>query len=145
MVTVGVALLGGCSSSGSDGDTTPSTATTQKPDATVEVVLKDTQGLDAPMTVSVSPKTVAAGTIEFTVKNAGTIKHEILLVATNGNELTPGADGKVSEEGIVFSMLDIPPGDTRGVISDVPAGQYELLCNLKGHYAEGQHVSFEVT
>jgi uncharacterized cupredoxin-like copper-binding protein len=114
-------------------------------DATVHVVLKDTNGLDAPMTISVSPKTVAAGTIEFTVKNAGTIKHEILLVATNGKELIPGADGKVSDDGTFFSMLDIPPNGTRGVILDVPAGKYELLCNLKGHYADGQHVPFVVT
>ncbi len=146
-LTVSLAVmvsLGACSSTRSRHETTPSSATTQQRYVTVEVVLKDTKGLDAPMSILVSPKTVAAGTIKFTVKNAGTIKHEILLVPTNGKVLIPRADGKVSEKSVVFSMLDIPPGATRGIISDLRAGKYELLCNLKGHYADGQHVPLNV-
>ena len=142
-----IASLSGCSTSGSGDETANPTSATASPASgtPITVVLNDTKGLDGPMTIVVSPKTVAAGRIAFTVKNAGTIKHEIFLVATNGKELIPGVDGKVSVTGTVFSILDIPAGATRGVTLDVEAGTYELLCNLKDHYANGMHVPFEVT
>ena len=34
----------------------------------------------------------------FTVKNTGTIKHEMVVLKTDATSLTVGSDGKVSEE-----------------------------------------------
>jgi uncharacterized cupredoxin-like copper-binding protein len=93
----------------------------------------------------VTPSSVAAGSVTFTVKNDGTIKHEMVVLKTDGAALTINSDGKVSESTSVGEIGDIQPGKTESVTLDLKAGQYELICNIKDHYKMGMHAAFTVT
>ncbi len=149
-LAVGATFVVGCSSSGSSKSTTKKsdsgvTATTAANGTPVAVDLGDTKGLDGPMTMTASPASVAAGPVTFTVKNSGTIKHEMVVLKTDGATLTPGADGKVSESSTVGEAGDVEVGKTKAVTLNLKPGQYELVCNIKDHYKMGMHVAFTVT
>jgi uncharacterized cupredoxin-like copper-binding protein len=67
---------------------------------------------------------------------------------------TPGADGKVDEAGSLgeaSTSCATGPGDgiksrrVGWVTLTLPAGPYELVCNLRNHYANGMHQLFVVT
>jgi uncharacterized cupredoxin-like copper-binding protein len=149
-LALSVGMLAGCSSSSSDkskkedsgGVTASSAAQTGTP---VAITVGDTQGVDGPMTMTVTPSSVAAGSVTFTVKNDGTIKHEMVVLKTDGAALTINSDGKVSESTSVGEIGDIQPGKTESVTLDLKAGQYEFVCNIKDHYKMGMHAAFTVT
>ena len=67
------------------------------------------------MTMTATPSSVAAGSVTFTVKNTGTIKHEMVVLKTDGTALTINSDGKVSESTSVGEIGDIEPGKTASV------------------------------
>jgi uncharacterized cupredoxin-like copper-binding protein len=65
-----------------------------------------------------------------------------------------GADGKVSEAGALGeafascaegSSEGINAGTVGWVTVDLPAGRYELICNIRNHYADGMHRLLVVT
>ena len=150
-VTLSLGLLGGCSSDGSSDSKTDKTesggvtAASTDTGVAVAVVVDDKKGVDGPMTMTAEPASVAAGTVTFTVENTGTVKHEMVVVLTGGATLTPGSDGKVSEDGAVDEIGDIPAGETKSLTVKLDAGKYELICNIKDHYKMGMHVAFTVT
>ena len=84
-----LALLGvaGCGSSSSSSNTTAGgggvTVPTSSSGTTVQVVVGDTKGLDGPMTLTATPDSVPAGDVTFTVKNTGTIEHEMVVLKTD--------------------------------------------------------------
>jgi uncharacterized cupredoxin-like copper-binding protein len=146
-----VGVVAGCSSSssknsdsGSDSGVT-SSSTTAKTGTPVAIDVGDTQGVDGPMTMTVTPSSVAAGSVTFSVTNNGTIKHEMVVLKTDGAALTINSDGKVSESTSVGEIGDIQPGKTESVTLDLAAGKYELVCNIKDHYKMGMHAPFTVT
>ena len=49
----------------------------------VDVVLTDTKGLDAPMTLAPFVSSAGAGDVTFKVKNTGTIEHEMIVLKTD--------------------------------------------------------------
>jgi len=157
-------LLVGCSSdkktdSSSSGGVTVTTAAASG--TKVAVTVSDTKGLDAPMTMTVDPATVPAGDVTFSVKNTGTIDHEMIVVKTdtpfdqipidNAGDppapVTTGAD-KVSEDGSVGETGDpnVKPGETRTfTVKDMKAGKYVLLCNIAKHYGLQMRIAFTVS
>ena len=148
---LGAAGLAACSSSSSSKSSTKSdtggvTASSSPTNGTpVAIEVGDTNGVDAPETMTVSPSSVAAGPVTFTVKNTGTIKHEMVVLKTEGSTLTLNSDGKVSEAKSVGEIGDIQPGKTETLTLKLAAGQYELVCNIKDHYKMGMHAPFTVT
>ena len=142
-----VAACGSDSSNKSSTTTTESgvTVTTVANGTPVAIVVNDTSGTNGPMTMTVAPATVAAGPVTFTVKNTGTIKHEMVVLKTDAASLTVGSDGKVSEKTTAGEVGDVEPGKSASVTLDLEAGQYELVCNIKDHYKMGMHTSFTVT
>lgn len=95
--------------------------------------------------------TVPAGPTTFLVSNMGTTKHEFLVTKTDF------ADGKIpidpltnrfSEDGAGIEVVnEIPEWDaktTKSLTLTLAAGNYELLCNLEAHYANGMHTTFTV-
>jgi uncharacterized cupredoxin-like copper-binding protein len=95
--------------------------------------------------------TVPAGATTFLVSNKGTIKHEFLVTKTDF------ADGKIpiepktnrfSEEGEGIEVVnEIPEWDqktTESLTLTLLPGNYELLCNIEAHYANGMHTAFTV-
>jgi uncharacterized cupredoxin-like copper-binding protein len=159
VLAVGLMLMAGCSSSKkSDSSSTTTTAgggvsVTTGSGTTVAIEVGDTKGLDGPMTMTVEPKTAKAGKVTFTVKNTGTIEHEVVVLplaaGTTYDKLTvetSGADvDKVSEDGSLGESGELKAGETATFTVDMTAGDYALVCNIAKHYAMGMRSAFTVT
>jgi uncharacterized cupredoxin-like copper-binding protein len=106
----------------------------------------------AHMRLSASPITVAAGLVSLVASNRGWRTHELVILpltpdAAEGR-LLPAADGKVTEVGTLGeASRSCSSGKGTGIASGavgwttvtLPPGRYELICNLKNHYADGMH------
>jgi uncharacterized cupredoxin-like copper-binding protein len=126
----------------------------------VDVVISDARGLGGPMTVVAFQSSAKAGNVTFTVKNIGTIDHELVVLKTSlpfdklpiadgGDPPAPVAVGadKVSEDGNIGETGDpnLKPGDTRiFVIKKMVPGKYVLVCNIARHYGLGMRAPFTV-
>jgi uncharacterized cupredoxin-like copper-binding protein len=132
----------------------------EDPDDTMRASSSDTAAADGSSLVIASVQewkivanrnTVLAGPTTFLVSNMGTIKHEFLVTKTDY------ADGKIpidpltnrfSEDGAGIEVVnEIPEWDaktTESLTLTLAAGNYELLCNLEAHYANGMHTTFTV-
>ena len=147
--------------------TSTCSAPTALPGSTVRVVLADmgmTQmmGGDAPMgarmTLVPTPATVPAGAISLVAQNLGWRTHELVLLPLAGGagagQRVPGADGKVDEAGSLGeASASCAAGSGKGITAGAVAwttltlapGRYELVCNLKNHYANGMHQELDVS
>lgn len=166
-MVVAPALLVGCgSSSKSSSSTQPTgggltvapTTTAGGTATTVNVVVNDTNGLKGRMTMVVSPAKAPAGKVTFTVKNTGTITHELIVLKTEtafdklpvsdaGDPPAPVTSGanKVSEASSVGETGDVAKGETKSVTLDLTAGRYVLVCNIAQHYGLGMRAPFLVS
>jgi uncharacterized cupredoxin-like copper-binding protein len=110
------------------------------------------------MRVVANRQDVSAGTVSFRVANVGSLVHElVVLPLANGDQVgsrAVGSDGKVSESGSVGEASNtcgagagdgINLGAIGWVTINLPSGNYELLCNLPGHYASGMYTELRVT
>jgi uncharacterized cupredoxin-like copper-binding protein len=86
----------------------------------------------------------AAGKVTFAVQNAGTIKHEFVVVRTNKSAASLLKGARADESGNVGETGDLAPGQGKTLTLKLPPGHYALICNLPGHYTAGQHVDFTV-
>ncbi len=113
------------------------------------------------MTLTPFATTAVAGDVTFTVKNLGTIEHEMVVlktdtpfdklpIADSGDPPVPvnsGAD-KVDEADNVAETgePDLQPGDTRTfTATGLAPGNYVLVCNIAKHYGLGIRAAFTVT
>ena len=129
--------------------TEPTTAASTTPSAAgtlVDVKVGETDVMHQYMTIT--PGTVAAGTVTFSVTNEGVKKHEFVILDTdtptaklkmNGNEVDEEAYKAVDE------IEDIAPGATETLTVDLKAGHYAMICNLKGHFNMGMWSDFNVS
>lgn len=110
------------------------------------------------MRVVAAPTSVRAGTVSLRVTNVGYLTHELVVLplppAQPVGARSPGADGTVSEVGSLGEAsascaagagAGITSGSTGWVTLQLPAGRYELICNLPGHYAAGMYTELDVT
>ena len=124
----------------------------------VTVTLTDTQGLNGPETLTVTPASVKAGKVKFVVTNAGTIVHEMIVLKTStafdqlpvadaGDPPAPVASGanKVSEATKAGETGDVAKGKTKSVTLKLKKGSYALVCNIAQHYGLGMRAAFSVT
>jgi uncharacterized cupredoxin-like copper-binding protein len=104
------------------------------------------------------PASVPAGQVTFVVGNMGWRTHEMVVLPLASGQAagqrTPGSDGKVDETGSLGeASASCAAGSGDGITShgvgwvtlNLPAGHYELVCNLRNHYANGMHQAFVVT
>jgi uncharacterized cupredoxin-like copper-binding protein len=163
---VTLALLAvGCGKSNNDSGSSTTTSggltvTTVASGTKVDVTLGDTNGLNGMMTMTVAPQSVPAGNVTFTVKNNGTIDHEMVVLKTDtpfdqlpvtfGGDppakVSSGGD-KVDESTSVGETGDpnVKPGETRTfTVKDMAAGNYVLVCNIAKHYGMGMRAPFKV-
>ena len=104
------------------------------------------------------PAEVTAGEISFVVGNMGWRTHELVVLPLGPGERAgqrvPGEDGQVDESDSLGeasatcaagSGEGIEAGTVGWVTMDLPAGRYELVCNLRNHYANGMYQAFTVT
>jgi uncharacterized cupredoxin-like copper-binding protein len=100
---------------------------------------------------------VPAGTVSFRVVNTGSLVHELVVLPLTGTqrvgERVVGVDGRVDETGSVGEASKtcgagagdgINPGAIGWVTLQLAPGDYELVCNLPGHYAAGMYAFLAV-
>ena len=142
-------------------------APTSLPGTTVYVMLGD-MGMtsmmngDAPlgrhMMLRAAPVSVPAGQVSFEVANMGWRTHEMVVlplpVGESAGQRTADAGGRVDETGSLGeASASCAEGEGEGITSrsigwvtlTLPPGSYELVCNLKNHYANGMYEAFTVT
>lgn len=107
-----------------------------------------------------SPTTSAApaGRVTVTLINAGGQPHELVVLPMSVGQVAGaravGADAKLSEVGALGEVHpvcptaagegDTPAGGVSQVTLELPAGTYEVVCNLPGHYASGMYATLVV-
>jgi uncharacterized cupredoxin-like copper-binding protein len=105
-----------------------------------------------------NPTRVSAGQISIVVANMGWRTHELVVLpladGQQAGQRIPGADGTVDEQGSLGEASascaagkgeGLDAGTTGWVTLRLPAGRYELLCNLPNHYANGMYQQLTVT
>ena len=101
--------------------------------------------------VDIDAAGAAAGDVTFTMTNNGSIQHEFLVVKTDiaDGKIPLGADNRFSEEGEGLAVIDEIPEwnikETKTLTVKLDPGNYQLLCNIEGHYANGMHTAFVVS
>lgn len=113
---------------------------------------------NAGMFLRIDQPTVPHGKVSFVVTNRGNRKHELVVLPLDGDQRAGsraiGTDRRVDESGSLGEVADsaggsgdkgIAPGATGWVTLDLPAGRYELICNLPGHYAAGMFSELTVS
>ncbi|MCU4184498.1 hypothetical protein K6U06_09005 [Acidiferrimicrobium sp. IK] len=109
------------------------------------------------MRIVLDRSTVPAGKVSLRVVNAGSIVHELVVLPLPAGqqvgERRIASDGKVDEAGSAGEASrscgagagdGIDPGTASWVTLTLPAGTYELVCNLPGHYAAGMYAELTV-
>lgn len=100
--------------------------------------------------VDVSAHTAEAGEVIFAIANFGSIPHEFLVVKTDfeDGKIPLGENNRFDEEGEGLTVVDEIkewPVNEAGVLKlNLDEGNYQLLCNIEGHYANGMHTQFTV-
>ncbi|MEP7021331.1 MAG: hypothetical protein ABI808_11810 [Pseudonocardiales bacterium] len=137
------------------------------PSSTVSVTLADmgmtrmmggTAPLGLHMMLHATPATQPAGKIRLVASNMGWRTHELVILplaaGAAAGQRVPGPDGKVDETGSLGEASSSCSGGTGDGITagkvgwttvTLTPGRYELLCNLKNHYADGMHQELVVT
>jgi uncharacterized cupredoxin-like copper-binding protein len=98
--------------------------------------------------VQVATPSAAAGEVTFAITNEGDVEHEFLVVRTDAPSGSIPLDGDQFSEDeveVIDEVEDIGPGESASLTVDLEQGDYELVCNLPGHYASGMYTSFSVT
>src|SRR3954454_4397640 len=95
--------------------------------------------------VAPNPKSTSAGKVTFTVKNAGDVEHEMVVVkTTKAASKLAVSGGRASTKGQVPAVEDIAAGKSKKVTVNLKKGHYVLICNIPGHYGGGMHSDFTV-
>jgi uncharacterized cupredoxin-like copper-binding protein len=107
------------------------------PAADIAIMLKE-------FTIAPTPTVGLAGRVTFRVHNAGTMRHEFVVLRTNkpADALLKG--NEASEAGNVGEIPGLAPGQTKTLRLTLKAGHYALICNMPGHYMAGQRIDFTV-
>jgi len=84
--------------------------------------------------------------VKFVVQNAGKFEHEfvVLKTVTAAGELAKAGAKEAPEKGAVGEIEEIPPGKTRTLALKLKQGHYALICNIRGHWNNGQFVDYYV-
>jgi uncharacterized cupredoxin-like copper-binding protein len=129
----------------------PDTTTTTNPvEIPVAVTIDDQGNEQDPMTLVADPTQTTAGSIEFTVKNAGQQNHSFVVVQTDlpFDQLPVDPDtNKVDFNDQVVKVGKIAkfgPGNTKQLTLTLEPGTYVLIDNLPGNYALGARAAFTV-
>ncbi|MCX6516904.1 MAG: sulfocyanin-like copper-binding protein [Actinobacteria bacterium] len=122
---------------------------TTVPPATV--VSNDISGSVKEWAVAVNASEAKAGDVTFTIKNEGSIPHEFIIVKTDfaPGKIPLGPDNRFDEEGkgvfVPGEISEWNPGTTGTVTLKLEPGNYQLLCNIAGHYANGMYTQLTVS
>lgn len=120
-------------------------------------MMGDTAPLGSHMMLRSSLRTVPAGQVSLVVSNRGWRTHELVILpladGARAGQRVPKADGKVDEAGSPGEASgSCAAGSGKGIAAGMAGwttvtlspGRYELLCNLRNHYASGMHQELDV-
>jgi len=106
----------------------------------------------------ISPGHVTTGPVSFRVANMGTLVHELVVLPLPANQTVgdrnAASNGKVDETGSLGEASNscasgpgtgLNPGSIGWVTLELSPGNYELICNLPGHYADGMYEELTVS
>ena len=84
--------------------------------------------------------------VTFVVRNAGKLEHEFVVLKTNiaAGQLAKAGTKDAPEKGAVGEIEEIAPGQTKKLALKLKQGHYALICNLTGHWNNGQFVDYYV-
>jgi nitrite reductase (NO-forming) len=94
------------------------------------------------MYVKPAQSQIKAGKVTFIAHNAGTLPHMLMVEKT---PLKMDAPGQPSESAALADTGIIQPGETKSITVTLKKGEYELFCNVPGHYAAGQTTTVSVS
>ena len=112
--------------------------------------------LGARMRLRASTTHVSAGKVSLIVSNLGWRTHELVILPLGkgpAGQHVAGANSRVSEAGSLGeasracgpdSGEGIPSGSAGWTTITLTPGRYELICNLRNHYAKGMHQALKV-
>jgi uncharacterized cupredoxin-like copper-binding protein len=91
------------------------------------------------------PTKAKPGVVVFSVRNAGGLTHDFVVLKTNlpPNKL-PVKGSKAVEVGRVGKLGVFKPGVTKKLTLTLKPGKYVLICNVAGHYGFGMRAGFKV-
>jgi uncharacterized cupredoxin-like copper-binding protein len=102
--------------------------------------------------------TVPHGSVTFQVTNAGAVNHEMVILPLTASQAAgtrpfdgeakvdeTGTLGEASKSGGEGTGDGIEPGASGRMTVTLAPGQYELVCNLMGHYVSGMYGKLTVT
>jgi uncharacterized cupredoxin-like copper-binding protein len=118
---------------------------------TPAVVSNNISGSVKEWAVAIDAAEAKAGDVTFTVKNEGHVPHEFIIVKTDfaPGKIPLGPDNRFDEEGkgvfVPGEISEWQPGSTGTVTLKLDAGNYQLLCNIAGHYANGMFTQLKVS
>ena len=158
--TVGIAAASGAFRGGYRSPSGVCAAPTSLPGSVVNVTLTNmgrgmmTGGM---MRIFIDRPRVPEGQVSFRVVNTGSLVHELVVlplpsgqhvgdrqVGPGNNVDETGSLGEASKSCGSGAGDGIDPGAIGWVTLDLPAGDYELICNLPGHYAAGMYAELTV-
>ena len=110
------------------------------------------------MRVVTSTDHVSAGMVSFRVANMGTLVHELVVLPLPATQIAGNRvatiDGRVDEMGSLGEVSNtcargagtgLSPGTVGWVTLQLPPGNYELFCDIAGHYAAGMYAELTVS
>jgi uncharacterized cupredoxin-like copper-binding protein len=113
--------------------------------------------MDGGMRLTADRATVAHGEVTFLVTNVGQLSHEMVILPLSGTRAAGtqpiGGDGQVDEaDSLGEASATCAEGEGQGILPrtaawvtvNLPAGRYELICNLPGHYQAGMYTQLTV-
>jgi len=115
------------------------------------VVSNDISGTVKEWAVAIDAAEAKAGDVKFTMKNEGAVPHEFIIVKTEfaPGKIPLGPNNRFNEDGegvfVPGEISEWQPGTTGTVTLKLDAGNYQLLCNIAGHYANGMFTQLKVS
>ncbi len=90
--------------------------------------------------IALDKASVPAGPVTFTIKNAGTLPHNLGVVAADGASKAGGITGKTIKD-----SENIDGGKSGTLTVDLKPGTYQVVCTVPGHVQLGMIVMLTVT
>ncbi len=85
---------------------------------------------------------VRAGKVTFVARNVGRVPHELMVERMPMKFDSPMQPNEDAAQGMIDDMA---AGKSGRMTMRLRPGTYMLFCNVSGHYAAGQHMTFNVT
>ena len=97
--------------------------------------------------IALTSATVRPGQVTFIARVAGSSAHDLIVIKTDlAADKLPldGQTQRAKADGRLDGLEEIPPGQTRNLRIDLPAGHYVIICNVPTHYQLGMRTELNV-